>query len=217
MAQEDIYHDYFENIDNEEKAYWFGFLCADGCVSVEPNGTKSIIFGLHSDDEAHVYKFLECINASHKKVYSRLPRQKFSYTQIYSKKMADDLARHGCIPHKSLHLQFPTDIHPFYVRDFVRGYFDGDGSVYKIRGSACCKFIGTHPFLTSMRSYLLSQGCSDRPVEHTYAGEIWHLRFQRKSDIKTIYTLLYNESKIYLARKKKKFGFDIQVQSGLGV
>ena len=24
--------DYFKNIDNEEKAYWLGFIAADGCI-----------------------------------------------------------------------------------------------------------------------------------------------------------------------------------------
>lgn len=202
---------FFDVIDNEEKAYWLGFLSSDGCVSVTPQGGKSIIFGLHNMDEKHIYRFHESIGAPDKKVYSRLPRQAFSYTQIYSKKMVDDLIKHGCVPHKSLHLKFPTTLDDYHLRHYIRGYFDGDGSVYKSGGRVCCKWIGTYQFLSDLKIYMIMHGCSDRPVEHTYAGNIWHLRFQRRGDIFSIYKLLYNDSKFYLERKKKKFGLDIRV------
>ena len=48
--------DFFEIIDNENKAYWLGFIYADGYVSA-----KSLVIELHKDDESHIVKFLEDI------------------------------------------------------------------------------------------------------------------------------------------------------------
>lgn len=44
--------------------------------------------------------------------------------------MFGDLSKHGCVPNKSLILKFPTTLPNELVNDFIRGYFDGDGSVY---------------------------------------------------------------------------------------
>ena len=78
--------------------------------------------------------------------------------------MFSDLNKHGCIQNKSLVLQFPT-ISNSLIPHFIRGYFDGDGSVfilnkknynktnsiYTALGICIC---GTFEFLTKMNSYL---------------------------------------------------------------
>lgn len=51
--------DVFEAIDNEEKAYWLGFLYADGCVTTL--GTKSVKISLQARDEDHLVKFRDFI------------------------------------------------------------------------------------------------------------------------------------------------------------
>ena len=46
----------FENIDTPEKAYWLGFIAADGCVYVrEKNATIRI--AIKSSDKEHLEKF----------------------------------------------------------------------------------------------------------------------------------------------------------------
>lgn len=194
--------DYFDIIDTSEKAYWLGFLSADGCVT--DKGRYRITFGLHSDDEDHLRLFLKALDAEDKSVLRR-SNQPFSYVQIHSEQLVKSLIGHGCIVHKSLHLQFPTHVRDIFVKDYIRGYFDGDGSVYRTGKAIGCKFLGNHDFLGHLRDYLMSRGCSNRPVEHTQAGNIWHLRYQRKSDIRVLYMTMYLGAKVFLPRKKDKF------------
>ena len=53
--------DYFKVIDSEDKAYWLGFISADGSVSKD---AYHIRISLSSIDIKHLEKFLTCINAN---------------------------------------------------------------------------------------------------------------------------------------------------------
>ncbi len=47
--------------------------------------------------------------------------------------MFEDLCKHGCVPNKSLILEFPKTVPSDLIHHFIRGYFDGDGSVFITR------------------------------------------------------------------------------------
>ena len=47
---------YFDSIDTEEKAYWLGFLFADGAIT-QYNHSYDIELSLKIDDKEHVEKF----------------------------------------------------------------------------------------------------------------------------------------------------------------
>ena len=44
----------FDSIDNEEKAYWLGFIFADGCISSRDNAFE---LSLKGEDIEHLHKF----------------------------------------------------------------------------------------------------------------------------------------------------------------
>ena len=51
---------YFETIDNEEKAYWLGFISTDGNIyKRDNNGTIILSFNLNIRDKKHLEKFLK--------------------------------------------------------------------------------------------------------------------------------------------------------------
>lgn len=49
---------------------------------------------------------------------------------MFNKHMCDSLAKIGMVPNKSLLLEFP-DIDPALYSHFIRGYYDGDGSIFR--------------------------------------------------------------------------------------
>ncbi len=55
--------DYFSIIDTEEKAYWLGFIFADGYIS-NKNG-KRVGITLKSSDRDHIIKFAKAISATY--------------------------------------------------------------------------------------------------------------------------------------------------------
>ena len=116
-----LYKNIFETIDTEEKAYWLGFLYADGYVSKY----NQIEVSLALEDEEHLGKLKTFINTN-----TNIIKDDHRARLLFcSQKLATDLARLGCVNGKSLILTFPTSeqLPDELVRHFLRGYVDGDG------------------------------------------------------------------------------------------
>ena len=126
--------DIFEIIDTAEKAYWLGFLAADGC-NYQREHNASIILNVNEKDIKHLEKFKQfCHTDAEIKSYvgyegfsNQTPMCKIT---LNSKKISNDLIDKGILPNKSLILQPPHILEEFY-KPFILGYFDGDGSISK--------------------------------------------------------------------------------------
>jgi hypothetical protein len=197
---------YFEKIDTEDKAYWLGFLYADGCVT---QNHDSVILCLSANDLDHLKMFRRCIETDYKIGYGN--NDKYVRLAIYKKKLAEDLVHKGCIPAKSLILKFPTEeqIPKELIRHFIRGYFDGDGCIYsKFKKNRNCvyldtevNFLGTQEFLQCMLKYLPVDGkITERGKDNIFA-----LRIYNKNTILQLMDFMYKDSNFYLHRKYVKF------------
>ena len=173
----------FDKIDTEEKAYWLGFLYADGYVS-------------NTKNEAQV-KISE--SKCNNKIFTRCR------CSITDKHFHDTLCLLGCVPKKSLILKFPdssifTDRKLVY--DFIRGYIDGDGCIsYTKTGRLQLSIIGTKEFLDGICNIFpevfFSNRCKNKrhPESNTYELQCT----ANKADY--VLEILYKDSKIYLDRK----------------
>ena len=208
---------FFEIINTEEKAYWLGFLYADGMVRVRKTGS-GIRLKLGVKDLSHIEKFKEVINSTHKITFR--PQKgvggacyEFS---IYSNKLAKDLINKGCKPNKSLILTFPEFLSKELLHHFIRGYFDGDGCVsygfYKRKNRNKKSFVFMTRFISSSRRFLediskklniyatMRFGCISK---HTGA---YNLSYSKNDTIK-LFNYMYKNSKngLFLERKFAKF------------
>jgi intein/homing endonuclease len=123
--------DIFDKIDSEEKAYWLGFLYADG-NNYEKRSTVSLVLALKDKD--HILKFMKFLSLNRPlRTGSNLSFPKKSEfasicaTDIHFSKR---LAELGMMANKTHKLTFPSFIDKKLIRHFIRGYFDGDGSVF---------------------------------------------------------------------------------------
>lgn len=114
----------FDKIDTEEKAYWLGFLYADGSVGSKED---KIELSLAACDYNHIQKFKDFIGLDNKISY-RKKQNAYRYS-FRDKTFKEVLIKQGCVPKKSLILTFPTidQVPVELIRHFIRGYFDGDG------------------------------------------------------------------------------------------
>ena len=147
---------FFHTIDSPIKAYWLGFLYADGCVS-----KNTIQISIQDRDKSHLTVFKNDIEATNHRLVKTTKSKYFGWHfSIRDKQMADDLKTHGCIERKSLILTFPTkqQVPDKYLPDFIRGYFDGDGTIsFDMRnGKPQIRFgfCGTKEFLTGLKENL---------------------------------------------------------------
>ena len=199
--------DYFEQIDTEEKAYWLGFLYADGYVGDEKH--NNIVIGLCSKDIDHLEAFKEAISFTGD---IRIKTDSGGYDTKYDgivlnfsdKKMAADLRALGLYPGKSTTMEQIPRIPEELIKHFIRGYFDGDGSITdSVRSTSknwhsfIMTMIGTVKFLDDIKNYLPVK-VSD---QHCKTSGMKYIRCQNKKDMQILYEYFYNEATIYLKRK----------------
>ena len=203
---------YFAAIDTEDRGYWLGFGAADGCLydnhrrqSAERKA-MSFSIGLAIADRGHLEKFREAIGyggpigfgASKKngKVYQSC------HINIGRTAFCRHLLNHGIRPRKSLTLEPPTTVPDDMTRHYYRGFFDGDGTVYRSPKSGMWKFgaVGTEAFLTAFSAFLkLHTGVE---MTMTRQGKIWQAATHGIQHPQLVARLLYQDATVYLDRKK---------------
>ena len=196
---------YFNKIDTEEKAYWLGFLYADGCVHTNKNEIS-----INITDKEHIEKFKRAIKALNHKITStedkRFKKAKTLYQfSIKDKQLHEDLIKWGCIPQKSLLLKKIPNIPRDYVSHFLRGYFDGDGSLHYLQGTNNYRisFVGTKDFLTEVQKELQTKVS----LQGNIAGKAFVLQISGRKQVERILKYLYKDSKesIRLNRKYQRY------------
>ena len=118
---------FFRSIDTEEKAYWLGFLYADGY-----NSGTYIQIAIISTDDNHLRKFRKSLQSTHPIRYYDVDNT--ARITISDKQLSQDLKIIGCVPRKTYVGRMPKKTHlpDKWLRAFIRGYFDGDGNISKL-------------------------------------------------------------------------------------
>lgn len=200
--------DFFEIIDTEEKAYWLGFIYADGSIIEAPNGMwKKLEIGLKESDRGHLIKFLKDIGGSEKQIQNRIATVKGKQYNscrvgISCTKMCDDLIGHGASIRKSLTLTFPKHLDEELMRHFLRGYFDGDGCIsYRSQyGKYRIALVGTESFLNSFLDYFCNMGITKVRLQRKQNQKAYQFEKQGK-DMRLILKTMYKGATVYLERK----------------
>lgn len=184
----------FENIDTEEKAYWLGFLCGDGCVF-----ENYIRISLHKKDIHHLEKFRTFVKAD--SIHIRSSGEYCSFS-IGCKKMAEDLKKWGCVERKSLILKVPS-IDENLICDWLRGLFDANGGISYVK-----KANRWQSYLTSTKEvcdfYISFLGINTKPFkEHRCKNNTYRVHFNGRLSVLKKLNVLYrqNTATIYLDRK----------------
>ena len=194
----------FDIIDTEEKAYWLGFLYADGNVHSKMNVVN---ITLKKEDSCHLKKlnsFLE--NEVDIKYHTVNNKYECCRLAICDKHFKERLIELGCVPNKSLVLQFPsidlfTD--PVLIYSFIRGYVDGDGCLtFSRNGRLSIQILGTYQFLSKLSEYFPDKF-------HLYKikrlkSNTWTLSCSG-NNADFIANVLYKNAHIYLQRKYNRF------------
>ena len=118
----------FDNIDSAEKAYWLGFIIADGYLNVDRNMLR---IKLGEKDKHHLEKFINFLNGDLTMLKSEIHNTTGNiewYVSTYSKEIKDALIKLNVEQAKSGKEHIPS-IDKIYYRDFIRGLWDGDGFI----------------------------------------------------------------------------------------
>lgn len=197
----------FQIIDSSEKAYWLGFLAADGCVYVRPENA-TVRIQLNIKDIEHLEKFKNFMD-SNVNIKTAIQTEGFSNnTEIAiiafnSMDMAADLIDKGIVPRKSLILRPPKIDSKFYL-PFIKGYFDGDGSIYKTQqGEWGISFVGTKEMLSWIKNVL---GWTNKLEQKKDCN--FNSYYVRCGGIEKPYSIIskfYDSTDVSLNRKQEKY------------
>lgn len=119
---------YFDEINTNEKAYWLGLLMADGYVGKNNN---MVGISLQARDDHLLINMKKALDYNGRILdihFKQKNWQNQKCLKFYSKELKEALCKLGCESCKSKTLLFPPIDTKFY-KSFIRGYFDGDGSI----------------------------------------------------------------------------------------
>ena len=200
---------FFSEINNEEKAYWLGFLAADGAIT-----ENRVRLRLARKDEEHLREFKNAVKWSGK---DYIPKNNNGIEVGFrSLKMVVDLEKYFVTPRKTFTIKFPY-LPKEMERHFVRGVFDADGCISKCKrikiGQMGQKYVsfggdfcieGNKQFISVLQSRLTKIGLPYNSIN--YSGKsISRVRYGGINQLVKIYDYLYKDTKLFLKRKKELF------------
>lgn len=191
-----------------ESAYVLGFIEADGHLLQKPGGKIWLRITLSSKDQDHIYTLREVLGFDGKvSVHTPTPacpwhNHSFSITSHSWKEQLEGNLRTGHIP-----VRITDRLLPHYIR----GYFDGNGSVYWEGGTSLLRvgFCGpSESFITDIRDQIGKHiGISKGMLVRTKANSdrCWYFRIAKQNIIHSLADWMYEGAGIYLARKHVRF------------
>lgn len=135
LRSDNLDQEFFKIIDTPEKAYWLGFLLADGWVSFRNDTPKEVGLAVKASDIKVLEDFKLATGSSHN-IVTKVNKNSLSTSKlstlctlrITSQTFCKYAVEAGILPKKSRNLILPESALKF-PDAFCRGFFDGDGSI----------------------------------------------------------------------------------------
>lgn len=209
-----VNEDFFKCINTEEKAYILGFICADGHIEKD---RLNITVSIKDIDILEKIRYAMHSNHPIKKVQRTNPYKKtnrknliLSELMIGSVELVKPLFNMGLTTNKTYTLNgdILKYIPKYLIRDFLRGYFDGDGNVffgrryssgYKYNVNIC----GNEDFL--LKSFQVYFPSNNKLYKDLYSRQCYVWKISQKDKVRDFMYYLYYNSSIFLQRKYNEF------------
>lgn len=226
-----VRQNFFEKIETEVQAYLLGFYAADGNINEK---RKTFRIHLQQSDSELVYLYKDLISPDSRlfTMKERVVKARSGQlvtahesvgVDINSSKICNDLVNLGFGYNKTyIDLKLPK-IDSEFIRHFVRGYFDGDGTISyyyckpdpkwhkneRVRGyaSICGK---TKTMIEEIKTFLKRNNIKSS-LCFAKRDQMWILTVP-KSQLKKLYDLFYKDSYFYLSRKFNKFNHYVNTE-----
>jgi len=215
---------------SKEMAYVLGVIYTDGNIypgsKLDPSRKTTVTMPrltISQKEPELLNKVLKLMNCDAKLNYRKklvsgegIVSGALYWFSITNEKIYNDLIKLGLSPNKSMTMGFPN-IPPEYIRHFIRGCWDGDGSIYieKRSGSIRASYIsGSLRFLESMVLELEKTGLSAKIIyKKEYENKSgkkscsYFFRYVKKEDCRKLFHYFYEDvaPDEYLERKHEVF------------
>lgn len=192
---------YFDVIDSEEKAYWLGFIFADGY-----NSNDELTINLSVKDVSHLEHFKKALAADNPIAHKENAKVSF---RVASRHMCTSLSMLNCVRNKTFTLE-PPNLASDMIPHFVRGFFDGDGCIYlnkkedQIRSAKMSIHCASPVFVRWLLKTLQEQGIHG--VYNPASQNSRNVTVSNKQGILDFMNYIYpTDNVVCLERKRAKF------------
>lgn len=194
--------EYFSVIDSERKAYLLGYITADGSVT----GKVLRLECVESDRELIDFAVKEICPTAKISISKRKGRNNTVYSYLGSVDILRDLERYHVIKNKQGANLPMAQIDKDYLPHYIRGYFDGDGTVYDVKNSPRVSFCADEMFAKQLSDVLNSNNIKSTVIDmRKYGVNIFHVRVNNHESTSRLFDYLYTGSTFKLERKYKKY------------
>ena len=198
--------DYFDVINTNKKAYWLGYLMADGCVSLY-NNQYSLKLHTALDDNILIDTFIKDIDSSNKPYIQEQNKNGKCYksysVSLSSKHMVETLISYGITENKSGNEIIPKNIDEKYYPDFIRGYFDGDGCAsIDSQNNKRIGFIAPLNVLEDIVSIIGLKNINF--LRSQCETEMYYFNTSLQENVKMFYDYIYKDNSCFCLQRKKK-------------
>ena len=188
----------FDNIDNPEKAYWLGFIVADGYLNDDKNMLR---IKLGDKDKSHLEKFIKFLEGDLSMLKSEIHNTTGNtqwYVSTYAPQIHDALKNLNVEQGKSGKEKIPP-IKEKYYRDFIRGLWDGDGFIREsLNGIG---LVGSYECLSFVQE-LFQKELGIKPLKIYSHYNTYKIEYRStKKTIPLIISYLYQDMDVALDRK----------------
>lgn len=201
--------------ESHNMAWILGFLASDGSIRLDRNEIK---IGLSIKDKEILEKIKQEIQIENEiKEYTTSSGHDCCRLTWTCEKHKQDLAKYSIIPQKTFKLKPPYELNKEYWIDYIRGYFDGDGSINLITNSngrgngnlrwqvaSATKEILEFIVNTFYEMYNIPKVNILCDIKHNNGADLYYIQYSSTATRK-IYNILYTPNSLYLKRKKDKF------------
>jgi hypothetical protein len=192
----------FDVIDNEEAAYWLGFLYADGSIQ-----RRSLTLSLKGTDRVHLEKLRDFMRseAPTKEIVAKCngygyPQCTIAFTDRH---LAAQLRNLGIVKRRPSHIRTIKAVPKSLQRHFLRGFWDGDGSI-STNPESGLSFCGRRKFMEWIRARL-SEEAGTNPnlsVRKHSRADLHYLIYSGRGQALKVLDFLFEGATIWLARKR---------------
>lgn len=194
-----VNHNFFDVIDTEEKAYWLGFITADGCIN--DTGKSTLIVELKKTDSAHLQKLCNALGSDRPVLPSSKNCAKVTFG---SWQLVDSLALLGVGPRKS------ATVRPWYgpehlMSHYWRGMVDGDGTIspQHTRNKWTVGLCGSIHCVVEFCNWARTiTGSEALPRQSSASPSCWYWQVAGTWAPQSLIKALYGDASVYLDRKK---------------
>lgn len=200
---------YFNNIDTDLKAYFLGFIMADGCVSKTCHINKTpnrLAINISYKDRIILEKLKEELKTTYK-IYDYIPHQQtYGFNEmcrlaINSSTLCKSLEQYGIVERKTGKECVPK-INSKFIPSFIRGFLDGDGTITNGNIGFCSSFN----MIQSLKDIFLSWGMTGslNIIKDKRHHNIYSLFICKKEDKQIFCDKVYKDNPFCLNRKYEK-------------